>query len=57
MPFTGTEKQIKNSVMYKMPNFNDKAWNECSNDAKDLVLLLLEKDQNWRLDVRDILSH
>lgn len=44
MPFTGTEKQIRNNVMYKMPKFNDKAWKECSNDAKDLVLLLLEKD-------------
>jgi len=48
---------MKFNVMYKTPKFSDKAWKECSSDVKDLVLDLLEKDQYWRLDVTDTLSH
>lgn len=56
MPFPGAEKQMRFNVMNKTPEFTDQAWKECSNDVKDLVLDLLTKDQNWRLDVTDILS-
>ncbi len=57
MPFEGTEKQIRNKVIYKMPKFNDKSWQESSYEARQLVLNLLQKDKRWRLDVKDILHH
>ena len=44
-------------VKFKQAKYNDKAWKQCSPEAKALTMGLLEKDLAKRLTIKDILDH
>ena len=57
-PFGGrNEKQIMDNVQNGKFNFNNKVWSNVSQDAKDLINSLLERDVSKRLSAEQALSH
>ena len=56
-PFDGdTNKEIYAAIKSKKFDFNDKQWNNISNEAKDLIKHML-CDENKRYNVENILNH
>ena len=59
LPFTGkNEHEIAKNVVYSKVDFEKKPiWKEISNEAKDFILKLLEKDLKKRIDMKTALEH
>ena len=57
-PFQGeSEEEIFSKILKDEPNFDVEALNDVSDDCKDLIKQLLEKDSNKRIKARDALKH
>jgi len=56
-PFNGSDDQIISKVRKGTWSFRGQAWNSISEEAKDLVKKLMEKDINQRLTAVDALAH
>jgi calcium-dependent protein kinase len=57
-PFKGeNEEEIYQSIKEGKYNFDDEKWDSISNDAKDLIKHLLNKDINKRYSAKQALSH
>ena len=56
-PFNGTDREILNKVRKGNWTFRGQVWNSTSNEAKDLVEKLLNKDHSKRLSAVEALQH
>ena len=57
-PFKGeNDEEIYQSIKKAKYNFNDEIWDEISNEAKDLIKNLLNKDINNRYSAKQALNH
>lgn len=56
-PFNGSDDQIINKVKKGEWSFRGQAWSSISEEAKDLVSKLMEKNINNRLTAVDALAH
>ena len=57
-PFQGeSEEEIFSKILKDEPNFDVEALNDVSEDCKDLIKQLLEKDSTKRIKARDALKH
>ena len=59
LPFTGKdEREIARNVVYSRVNFEKKPiWKEISNEAKDFISKLLDKDLKKRMEIKAALEH
>ena len=59
MPFSGKdEHEIAKNVVYSKVNFEKKPiWKEISDEAKDFITKLLEKDLKKRIEMKEALEH
>ena len=59
LPFTGKdEHEIAKNVVYSKVNFEKKPiWKEISNEAKDFIIKLLDKDLKTRIEMKAALEH
>ena len=59
LPFTGKdEREIARNVVYSRVNFEKKPiWKEISNEAKDFISKLLDKDLKKRMEMKAALEH
>ena len=59
LPFSGKdEHEIAKNVVYSKVNFEKKPiWSEISNEAKDFVTKLLDKDLKTRIEMKTALEH
>ena len=59
LPFSGKdEHEIAKNVVYSKVNFEKKPiWKEISNEAKDFITKLLEKDLKKRIEMKEALEH
>ena len=59
LPFTGKdEREIARNVVYSRVNFEKKPiWKEISNEAKDFISKLLDKDVKKRMEMKAALEH
>ena len=59
LPFTGKdEHEIARNVVYSRVNFEKKPiWKEISNEAKDFISKLLDKDLKKRMEIKAALEH
>ena len=59
LPFTGKdEREIARNVVYSRVNFEKKPiWKEISNEAKDFIIKLLDKDLKTRIEMKAALEH
>ena len=59
LPFSGKdEHEIAKNVVYSKVNFEKKPiWKEISNEAKDFITKLLDKDLKTRIDMKKALEH
>ena len=59
LPFTGKdEHEIAKNVVYSKVNFEKKPiWKEISNEAKDFIVKLLDKDLKTRMEMKAALEH
>jgi len=58
MPFvTLDRKETSRNIVQQRINFNQSSWFRVSNAAKDLVSRLLDKNQETRIVIKDILKH
>merc|ERR1712141_761976 len=51
------QEDLFNSIKRGSLHFPDQYWSKISKDAKDLLINLLQKDPNDRLEAADILNH
>jgi calcium-dependent protein kinase len=52
VPFMSMDKdEMKRNIIYRKVNFNQVGWIKISNDAKDLVVRMLEKDYTRRINI------
>lgn len=56
-PFNGSDDQIINKVKKGVWTFRGQAWASISDEAKDLVTKLMEKNTDVRLSAVDALAH
>jgi calcium-dependent protein kinase len=57
-PFEGkNQEEIFDGILKKKINLNNDEWEEVSNEAKDLVSKLLEKDPNKRITAQEAIKH
>ena len=59
LPFSGKdEHEIAKNVVYSKVNFEKKPiWKEISNEAKDFITKLLDKDLKTRIEMKEALEH
>lgn len=57
MPFQGTEANQMKDILLGKYNFKQDRWNGVSDNARDFVFSLLDKDPNTRLTAKDALLH
>ena len=57
-PFISTDrKQTAKNIVFQKLNFNNSAWLKVSNQAKDLVSLMLQRNEEMRIVPEEILNH
>lgn len=58
LPFDSQDdKEIGQLTINKQINFNHPVWNGVSDDGKDLIFSLLQKDPAKRMMIKDVLDH
>ena len=59
LPFSSDkENEIARQIVYDEPDFNEyKTWKNISQECIDFVKRLLEKDQNKRMNIKEVLEH
>ena len=58
VPFSGADKkQTGHNIVNQPLSFDRPVWNSVSIDCKELLLGMLEKDQNRRMSINEVLAH
>jgi calcium-dependent protein kinase len=57
-PFNGNDyKEIYHAIQFTEPDFSGEEWNDVSEKGKNLIKVLLVKDQNKRISAKEALNH
>ncbi len=58
LPFDDEEnREIARKVIYEPVSFKNRIWDFVSNDAKELIKGLLQKDRHKRITLEEVLNH